>query len=98
MNDLNQELKRLMRWAKQAPPLPPAAMPLGFSQKVTRAWVESPAGDALGMWQWAISRSAWAGAVLILVALAIFMTQWLTAGSAYDFGPAYQVVSTDFIP
>ena len=98
MNHLNPELKRLMRWAKQASPVPPTAMPLGFSQKVNRAWAEGPVGDALGMWQRAIARSAWAGAAIILLALAIFMTQWLTASSSYDFGPAYQVVSTDFIP
>jgi hypothetical protein len=98
MNQLNPELKRLLRWARKAPALAPEDCSWGFPQRVVKRWCGLPAGDAPGHWQRVISGSIWPAAAVLLVGLAILLVQSFASNSAYDFSPAYQVVSIELVP
>jgi hypothetical protein len=98
MNRLNPELKRLLSWARQAPALPPAEIPLGFSQRIATRWSGWPTRDLTGMWQRAILRSLWPATAVIVVGLAILIVQRFTSNSFYGLSQAYQVVSVELVP
>jgi len=74
-------------------------MPLGFESRVLRACQSSSSNDdAFRVWQGAVWKSAWAAATVLLVGLTVLAVQRLGSKSAYDFSPAYEVVSTELIP
>ena len=98
MNQLNSELKRLLRWSRQAGSIPPAPAPFGFSQQVVRRWGRSPANDSFIMWQRAISGLVWPAAVVVLLGMTILMIQRFATNSSYDLSPAYQLVSMELVP
>jgi len=98
MNRLNPELKRLLRWAREAPALPPAEMPLGFSQRVATKWDRLVDRDSLGMWQRAILGSVWPATAVILLGLTILIVQRFTSNSFYGLSQAYPVVSLELVP
>ena len=93
MSGLPPELKQLMRWARQAPPIKPPQVPLGFAGRVIALRTDPQPNDLLAFGGW-----AWAAATLILVAGALLLAQKLQPSSPYDLTPAYQVVSIKFIP
>lgn len=97
MSEMDPELKRLLRWARQAPALPPAQYPWGFADRVVQrraSWVQ----DNLGMWQRVVLGSVWPAAAVLLLGLGILALQHYHSNSSYDLSPAYQVVSLDLIP
>jgi len=100
MNQLDPQLKRLLNWARQAPQVQLAPKPEGFAQQVVaRSRLENTVpSSVLALWQNAIRGSAWAAAVIILVALLVLTLEKLRSNSPYDFSPAYQAVITEFIP
>lgn len=98
MNQLNPELKRLLRWARETPALPPAEIPLGFSQRVATQWGRRVDRDSLGMWHRAILRSIWPATAVIVLGLAILIAQRFTSNSSYGLSEAYQVVSVELVP
>lgn len=98
MNDLRPDLKRLMRWARQAPEQAPAAAPRGFSARVIANWHGNPVQPDFALWQTVIWRSAWAAAAVIILGLALLTGQQLRPASFYDVAPACQVVSAELVP
>ncbi len=98
MNRIAPELKRLFGWARSAPPALPAQAPLGFSHRVVRLWLQAGPPEAFWLWQTAVVKSAWAAAAIILAGLALLTAQRAGQKSAYDFTPAYEVVSTQVVP
>jgi hypothetical protein len=98
MNRVAPELKRLFGWARCAPPSTAERAPLGFGQTVVRHWLRADPADALWVWQTAVVKSAWAAAAIILAGLALLTAQRAGQKSAYDFTPAYEVVSTQVVP
>ena len=98
MNKMSPELKKLMSWAKQAPSDSPINAPAGFATRVVAQWDSSSGFSLVGIWQKAIWGSAWAAAAVIVLGLALITAQKRQTNSAYDLSPAYQVVSTQFIP
>jgi hypothetical protein len=98
MNDLNPELKKLLRWARQAPEQAPPNLPMGFSSRVVTHWTSMSLRAEFGFWQKAVWGSAFAAAALILIGLALLTVEQLRPASFYDVTPAYQVVSTEFVP
>jgi hypothetical protein len=98
MNRTDPELKRLFGWARSAPPPLTAQAPLGFSQRVVRLWLQAGPPEVFWLWQKAIVKSAWAAAAIILAGLALLTAQRAGRASAYDFTPAYEVVSTQIVP
>jgi hypothetical protein len=89
-------LKRLCRWARQAPAPPPAGAPTGFAGRVVARWEH--AVSLFSIWQRAITVSGWASAVLILCGLAFILTESRDSGGAYDFTTAYEVAATNIAP
>jgi hypothetical protein len=99
MNQLNPELKRLLRWARQSPVLPPEEVSQGFSQRVVRQhWSSGPVHDSPGMWQRVILGSVWPATAILLLGLAILMLQKFNNHDSYELLPAYEVVSAELIP
>jgi hypothetical protein len=98
MNRIAPELKRLFRWARSAPPPLAAQAPLGFSHRVVGLWLQAGPPEAFWLWQTAVIKSAWAAAAIILVGLALLTAKQAGQKSAYDFTPAYEVVSTQVVP
>jgi hypothetical protein len=98
MNPLDPELKKLMRWARQAPQSTPAPMPFGFSSRVTERWSSIQPASEFVLWQKAIWGSAWAAAAVILLGMTMLTAQKLQTNSPYDFSAAYQVVSMKWVP
>jgi hypothetical protein len=98
MNHLTPELKRLMRWAREAPQGPQADAPLGFSAHVVAQWNEEPSVSMFTVWQKAIWGSAWAATVVILLGVALLTTERIRSDSPYGFSSAYQMVATEFVP
>jgi len=98
MNQLNPELKRLLRWAREAPALPPAEIPLGFSQRVAARRSEFSDRGLMGMWQRAIVGSVWPATAVILLGLALLIVQRFTSNSLYGLSQAYTVVSVELVP
>jgi hypothetical protein len=98
MNQLNPELKRLLRWARDSAPVSAEEAPLGFSRKVVRQWCLSPARDSFGMWQRAISKLIWPATAIVVLGLTLLMIERFAQNSSYDLSPAYQVVSMEIIP
>ena len=96
MNQLSPELKRLMRWAREAPPQPSRQPPPGFAAGVIFRR-DAPLSE-LAVWQNVIWRSAWAATALILLGVAVLTSHKLKPDSPFDTSPAYQVVSMKFIP
>jgi hypothetical protein len=97
MNHIPPELKRLMRWAHQAP-ASPTELPYGFSQRVVHLWRTERPFDSLWIWQRAIWKSGWAAALVILFGLAVLALQKGNNRSPYDVSPAFEVVSTELVP
>jgi hypothetical protein len=98
MTPLNPELKRLMRWAQQAPLPPTPAVPLGFSSRAIARSGSISALNSFALWQKAIWCSAWAAAAVILFGTVLLTAQKLRTSSPYDFSPAYQVVALELVP
>jgi hypothetical protein len=97
MNPLAPELKRLMRWAKQAPPNSQDTIPPYFAARVV-AHMSHQQPSLTALWQKAVWGSAWAAAAVILIGAALLTAQKLRPSSPYDFGVAYRVVSMELIP
>jgi hypothetical protein len=98
MNRLDPELKKLMRWARQAPEPTPAPMPFRFSSRVAECWNSIQPVSEFLVWQKAIWGSAWAAMAVILLGMTMLGFQKLRTSSPYDFSPAYQAVSLKFVP
>lgn len=98
MNHLDPEIRRLLRWAKTAPPRARPVMPAGLAGRIVARWLSGPEPDPWLLWQRAVWASAWAAVAVIGIGLVLLNSQRLGTGSAYDFSPAYQVVSTELVP
>lgn len=98
MMPLKPELNRLMQWARQAPEPIPGPMPPGFADQVLRRWKQPATEGEFVVWQQAICRAAWAAAALILFELVLLSAQQLRPAPSYDVTPAFQVVSSEFVP
>ncbi len=98
MNQLDPELKRLMRWARQAPEPAPAEMPFGFSSRVLAAMSSSAPMNELASWQSALWRCWWAAATVIVLGLAMLVGEEIRQGTFYTVPPLYQVVSANLVP
>jgi hypothetical protein len=98
MTRLNPELKKLINWARQAPAAEETPIPPWFAARVASHWCAAAPNGLFGTWQKAISGSAWAAAVVIVLGLALITVQKLQTNSTYDVSPAYQVVSTELVP
>jgi len=98
MNRLKPELQKLVNWARQAPPRFPPTMPEGFDRLVVRDWLAESATDFVALWQTIVWKSAWAAIAVILLGLAMLSAEKRGSPSPYDLSPAYEVVSTQFVP
>jgi len=98
MNEMDPELKRLLRLSRQAPALPPEQCPWGFADRVVQRWCAFRVQDNLGIWQRVVLGSVWPAAAVLLLGLGILALQYYHANSSYDLSPAYKVVSVDLIP
>jgi hypothetical protein len=71
MNQPNPAWRRLTALARQAPPPPTAAMPLGFDTRVVARWKSDSGASRAVLWEWLGVRAvACAVAVLVFSAAA----------------------------
>lgn len=98
MNRLRPELRTLMKWAREAPAVPPAAIPTGFPARVAAHWGGYSSPNMFAIWQKAIWGCAGAAAAVIFLGLLALKADKFPSKTPYDFSPAYQVVDMDFVP
>ena|SRR2546425_9703907 len=97
MNRLDPDLKRLMRWARQAPPRAEQA-PFGFASRVVANSGAQPALPAILTLQRWVGLSAWFSAAVILCGGIFFASQIRDSASVFNFAPAYQFVARSIAP
>lgn len=98
MSELNPELKRLMRCARQAPGPEPGPAPPVFCARVLARLGHDEHSSEPEFWQRAVWGSAWAAAALIVAELALLSIQQVRPSSFYHLPAPYQIVSAEFIP
>ena len=97
MNRLDPDLKRLMRWARQAPPRGEQA-PFGFATRVVASSGAQPGLPAILTLQRLVGVSAWFSAAIILCGGIFFASQIQDSASVFDFAPAYQFIARSIAP
>jgi hypothetical protein len=98
LNRLDPALKRLMRWAGQAPPADVPEAPFGFSTRVVARWEPGRTNVPVGGCPRAVAFSAWVSTAIILGGLGFYLQQRHRAETAYDFPSAYLVAAQSIVP
>lgn len=98
MNQLDPELRRLIRWSRQAGPAPGTTAPLGFATRVVALGRTAASEDEP---RWA-HQLRWSVASLSLLVVMIGAFVWAgerrEASNAYNFVPVYQFAASSIAP
>jgi hypothetical protein len=99
MNQLDPELKRLIRWSRQAEAPLETAVPFGFATRVTGL---SRAASLEAEPHWA-HQLRWSVACLSLAVMAIGAVVWAgerraAANNVYNFVPTFQLAAHNIAP
>lgn len=96
MNSLDPELRRLIRWARQAPGPVPEPPPLGFLARVAaRAAGELPAPEP-GWWVRLQNLALWSSLAIVVVGLTLANRHG--RAPAYDVTPAFHFAAHTIAP
>jgi hypothetical protein len=98
LNRLDPGLKRLLRWARQAPRADFPEAPFGFSTRLVARWKPGRTNIFGAGCPWAVSLSAWISTAIILGGLGFYLQQRHRAETAYDFPSAYLVAAQSIVP
>lgn len=98
MNQLDPELKRLIRWSRAADPSAPEEAAFGTAGRIASRW-GATIRQAEPAW-WPRLQLATAGMSLLCLAagLLFWSNQAKLSANAYDFSPAYQLVARNIAP
>ncbi|HSH14638.1 MAG TPA: hypothetical protein VLD18_01300 [Verrucomicrobiae bacterium] len=98
MNSLDPELRRLIRWARQAPEPAPEPPPLGFIARVAaRAAGELPQSEP-GWWLRLQNLALWSSLAIVVVGLTLATRQVRAPATTYDLAPAFQFAAHTIAP
>ena len=98
MNQLDPELKRLTRWARQPETPSPELPPFGFTVRVAALGREELllAEPAWGHWlRWG---AASASLIVVVSGLVFWSSQRRPATNAYNIAPAYSFAAKSIVP
>jgi hypothetical protein len=98
MNSLDPELRRLIRWARQAPEPPPEPPPLGFVARVAARAAGELAPPQPAWWLRLQDLALWSSLAIVVLGLTLATRQVRAPATAYDLAPAFQFAAHTIAP
>lgn len=98
MNQLDPELRRLIRWARKAGTDSPAGPPTGSSCRFAARWRDAAGIDEPPTWQRLQFTASWCSLAIVAAGLVFWGSRYYHATTAYDFAPAYQLIAQNVAP
>lgn len=98
MNQLDPELKRLIRWSRAVEPESTTEAPFGMAGRIASRWVASEVQPEPSWWPRLQLATAGMSILCLAAGLLFWTNQMKPAGNAYDFAPAYQMIARNIAP
>ena len=98
MNSLDPELRRLIRWARQAPAPALEPPPLGFIARVAARAAGELAPPEPGWWLRLQNLALWSSLAIVVLGLTLATRQARTPATTYDLAPVFQFAAHTIAP